>query len=353
MKSVRPTLALLVALASTAFAAECPCAVGEHTPKVITVSPCQPSVDVPVSAPITCSSTGRAEGTAKTLPPPSDDVTEITVPVHLEGECEHHNTIKTDRNVTVEFDDGVPCGEFTVKQASIHVKMSLGYTNSRHMAGRLRFDVTQPSPAMYRYSALSMKSSRVNDVVEENGTKIYYADQCAVVLANDGDDAFTATFFPASDIARERRTRLDLLSRTVDGRTVTITNEIPYFVYALSSSASPMVVYRFENPVPGTCRSLRISQTWAGGVAKTWLFSWDGDTWTLDEGGVRTRTLVRTADEGDHGEEVRLLDPAETNLLARALLGMTTTLSAKPTMVSTPTTSGALISTERYKVAVA
>ena len=286
-----PFYFLSTALAASAFA-ECPCAVGEHTPKIVTISRCQQSIDIPVSAPITCSSTGRAEGTAKTLPPPSEDVTEITVPVHLEGKCEHKRIVKADRQLTVEFDDGVPCGEFTVKQESIHVKMSLGYTTSRHMAGRLRLDVRTPTPAMYHYSALSMKSNRANDVVEEDGVKTYYADQCAVVLANDGDEAFTATFFPASDIERERRIRIDLLSRTIDGRTITITNEVPYYVYALSANASPMVVYRFENPEPGTCRALRVSQTWAGAAAKTWLFSWNGGTWTLDEGGVRTRTLV-------------------------------------------------------------
>ena len=286
-----PFFFLSTVLAASAFA-ECPCDVGEHTPKVVTISPCQQSIDIPVSAPITCSSTGRAEGTAKTLPPPSEDVTEITVPVHLEGKCEHTRIVKADRQLTVEFDDGVPCGEFTIKQESIHVKMSLGYTTSRHMAGRLRLDVRTPTPAMYRYSALSMKSNRANDVVEEDGVKTYFADQCAVVLANDGDDAFTATFFPASDIERERRIRIDLLSRTIDGRTITITNEVPYYVYALSANASPMVVYRFENPEPGTCRALRVSQTWAGAAAKTWLFSWNGGTWTLDEGGVRTRTLV-------------------------------------------------------------
>lgn len=284
-----PFFFLSTVLAASAFA-ECPCDVGEHTPKVVTISPCQQSIDIPVSAPITCSSTGRAEGTAKTLPPPSEDVTEITVPVHLEGKCEHTRIVKADRQLTVEFDDGVPCGEFTIKQESIHVKMSLGYTTSRHMAGRLRLDVRTPTPAMYRYSALSMKSNRANDVVEEDGVKTYFADQCAVVLANDGDEAFTATFFPASDIERERRIRIDLLSRTIDGRT--ITNEVPYYVYALSANASPMVVYRFENPEPGTCRALRVSQTWAGAAAKTWLFSWNGGTWTLDEGGVRTRTLV-------------------------------------------------------------
>ena len=286
-----PFFFLSTVLAASAFA-ECPCDVGEHTPKVVTISPCQQSIDIPVSAPITCSSTGRAEGTAKTLPPPSEDVTEITVPVHLEGKCEHTRIVKADRQLTVEFDDGVPCGEFTIKQESIHVKMSLGYTTSRHMAGRLRLDVRTPTPAMYRYSALSMKSNRANDVVEEDGVKTYYADQCAVVLANDGDEAFTATFFPASDIERERRIRIDLLSRTIEGRTITVTNEVPYYVYALSTNASPMVVYRFENPEPGTCRALRVSQTWAGATAKTWLFSWNGGTWTLDEGGVRTRTLV-------------------------------------------------------------
>ena len=286
-----PFYFLSMALVASAFA-ECPCAVGEHTPKVVTISPCQQSIDIPVSAPITCSSTGRAEGTAKTLPPPSEDVTEITVPVHLEGECEHRRIVKAERQITVEFDDGVPCGEFTVKQESIHVKMSLGYTTSRHMAGRLRLDVKTPTPAMYHYSALAMKSNRANDIVVENGTKTYYADQCAVVLANDGDEAFTATFFPASDIERERRIRIDLLSRTIEGRTITITNEVPYYVYALSANASPMVVYRFENPDPGTCRALRISQTWAGSQPKTWIFSWNGGTWTLDEGGVRTRTLV-------------------------------------------------------------
>ena len=286
-----PFYFLSIALVASAFA-ECPCAVGEHTPKVVTISPCQQSIDIPVSAPITCSSTGRAEGTAKTLPPPSEDVTEITVPVHLEGKCEHSRIVKADRQLTVEFDDGIPCGEFTIKQESIHVKMSLGYTTSRHMAGRLRLDIRTPTPSMYRYSALSMKSNRANDIVEEDGVKTYFADQCAVVLANDGDEAFTATFFPASDIERERRIRIDLLSRTIDGRTITITNEVPYYVYALSANASPMVVYRFENPEPGTCRALRVSQTWAGAAAKTWLFSWNGGTWTLDEGGVRTRILV-------------------------------------------------------------
>ena len=286
-----PFYFLSIALVASAFA-ECPCAVGEHTPKVVTISPCQQSIDIPVSAPITCSSTGRAEGTAKTLPPPSEDVTEITVPVHLEGKCEHSRIVKADRQLTVEFDDGIPCSEFTIKQESIHVKMSLGYTTSRHMAGRLRLDIRTPTPSMYRYSALSMKSNRANDIVEEDGVKTYFADQCAVVLANDGDEAFTATFFPASDIERERRIRIDLLSRTIDGRTITITNEVPYYVYALSANASPMVVYRFENPEPGTCRALRVSQTWAGAAAKTWLFSWNGGTWTLDEGGVRTRILV-------------------------------------------------------------
>ncbi len=95
-------LAALALAASALAAAACPCAVGQHTPKVVYVSCCGDEVQEQITAPITCGNhpSGVAKGTLVLNPTGCETIPDFAT-VHISGTCEHGSEVGKDVSVEI------------------------------------------------------------------------------------------------------------------------------------------------------------------------------------------------------------------------------------------------------------
>ena len=293
--------ALCALLPAAGLAGDCNCAVSDdYHPQVVTVSPCQNEFPLDVSAPITCSSPLMATGET-TVRPRGRALKPFTVPVLLTGNCTHDNVKSNTVDVLIEFDDSLKDGDIRYDVSSVDVTLSLGYDSSRHMAGRLQMFVENPTPDIYRQSALRLTSSRLRDIVSIPGGRQFLADQCFAVVTNAGDNAFDAVFYPRS---AARMGYIDTVTngtiRLPSGQIQSVLLPARIFdCYVVDDPNAFKVRYRFSNPSPGSCNALRIVETHSGGRERTIDYTWNGNRWSLVEGGGLRSRVVEYSDLED------------------------------------------------------
>ena len=295
-------LATLCALLPAAgFAGDCNCVISDnYHPQIVTVSPCQKDFLLDVSAPITCSSP-RIATNSVTVRPRTMSQKPFTIPVTLVGKCVHENEKTKDVSVVVEFDDSLKNGDIRYDVSSVDVTLSLGYDSSRHMAGRLQLFVENPTPGIYRQSALRLTSSRLRDIVSIPGGRQFLADQCFAVVTNAGDNAFDAVFYPRN---AARMGYIDTVTngtiRLPSGQIQSVLLPARIFdCYVVDDPNAFKVRYRFSNPSPGSCNALRIVETHSGGRERTIDYTWNGNRWSLVEGGGLRSRVVEYSDLED------------------------------------------------------
>ena len=299
MKTKTILLAVLsVLLPVAAHSGSCGCVVSDnYQPKSVTISPCQSEFSFDVSAPITCSTPHRAKEKL-TVRPKQRAGRPYIIPVTLVGYCVHTNEKSKVVDVQIEFDDSLKDGDIRYGVSSVDVTLSLGYDSSRHMAGRLQLFVENPTPGIYRQSALRLTSSRLRDIVSIPDGRQFLADQCFAVVTNAGDNAFDAVFYPRS---AARMGYIDTVTngtiRLPSGQIQSVLLPARIFdCYVVDDPNAFKVRYRFSNPSPGSCSALRIVETRPGGRERTIDYTWNGNRWSLVEGGGLRSRVVEYSD---------------------------------------------------------
>ena len=163
-------------------------------------------------------------------------------------------------------------GEGQVTLGSVKVAINLGRASFGSSAGKLQLEETRPSARLYSPAGLQFRWKRpdVHVVRGTNGAlrQVWAPQGLADIVSMTNGQGYWVKFYRPADVGIKRPSG-----------------------FAISSGATPLVVWTFENPEPGTTNRLRVTRAPAGSASIVHEYTWTGSSWQLSSAeGMRIET---------------------------------------------------------------